>query len=155
MTEYDLQDTLVNELKELFSEVQLKNANQDYVNLNIYPQHLPSKKGIKASEHFPYILVVFDSCEEMNEQEARDTKIVIMIGTVDMDDNYQGYKDLMNVKEKIYQHLMTKRVLDNKYRIVYPIKWEIPEEDLYPYYFMGIETNWQIPRVSMPDDDYV
>lgn len=155
MTEYNLQDALVSELKELFSEFRLKNAKGEDVSLNIYPQHLPDKNGSKTSEYFPYILVVFDSCEEKEEDEARETKIVLVIGVVDIDDNYQGYKELMNVKEKIYQHLMTKRVLDNKYKITYPIKWELPEEDFSPFYFIGIETNWEIPKVSMPDDEYV
>jgi len=55
--------------------------------------------------------------------------------------------------QKLYNHLMRKRVFDKKYRVEYPIEWSVTEEDYYPYYYAGLETTWTVGKISMQDDE--
>lgn len=153
MTEFTLQDTLVKEFESLLSEFKLKNCKDEEVNINIYPQHLPAKNGVKDKEYIPYTLVKFIDGEQNNEEGPREVKIHFIIAITDKDPNYQGYKDTMNIKEKIYQYLMKNRYV-NGFELAFPIKWQTPEENHYPYYFMGIETNWKMPVITPPDNMY-
>lgn len=155
MTPTILQDCLVADFKEQLNSLLLKNAKGESVNLNIYPQNLPAKKGQKDSDHFPYLLVrVMDGEEQEKDYGEVDNtcKIGFIIGVLDDNDNYQGYKDVMNVIEKIKQRLFTKKIYNSVFEIIYPFKWVIHDEDTYPYYFGGIESNWEMPIINMDDN---
>lgn len=155
MTPTILQDVLVEDIKQELSGFLLKNVKGESVNLNIYPQNLPAKKGQKDSEHFPYILVriIDGEAQEKDYGEVDDTcKIGFIIGIFDESDNYQGYKDTMNILDKIKQRLFSKKHYNNQFEIVYPYKWLIHDEDTYPYYFGGAETNWKMPTINMDDN---
>ena len=153
MTPTKLQDSLVEDFKQQLAGFLLKNAKGDRVNLNIYPQNLPAKKGQKDSEHFPYLVVrVMEGENQDDQEEEKNTcKIAFIIGAYDDDDSYQGYKDVMNVIEKIMQRLKTKKFYSNQFELTLPLKWLIHDEDTYPYYFGGIETHWNIPNIGMDD----
>jgi hypothetical protein len=153
MTPTKLQDSLVADFKQELAGFLLKNSNGDRVNLNIYPQNLPAKKSQEDSEYFPYVVIRVMEGEDQDEQgEEEDIcKIGFVIGVYDEDDNYQGYKDAMNVTEKIKQRLKRKKYYDNQFEFILPMKWLIHDEDTYPYYFGGIETNWKIPSINMDD----
>lgn len=91
--------------------------------------------------------------EDNNETGEEDSicKIAFIVGLYDEDDNYQGYKDVMNIIEKVKQRLKTKRFYSNQFELKLPLKWVIHEEDIYPYYFGGIESSWKMPIVNMDD----
>lgn len=146
-----LQDDLVEETKLMFDGFMLKNAKKETVPMNVYPQFLPSKSSKEDINHFPYIIVRTSDGEEKNEGDVPDTKIMFIVGVFDEDDKYQGYKDVMNALEKMYQHLFRKRVISNKYECIFPVKWVVNEEDVYPYYFGGLETNWTLPKIMQDD----
>jgi hypothetical protein len=152
MTPSILQGILVEETKNLFLNYRLKNVKKERVPLNIYPQYLPAKKEQNDIAHFPYLLVkVMDG--ESKDEETEDTcKIAFVVGIYDEDDKYQGYKDVMNIIEKIRQHLFRKRYFE-QFELMYPFSWVIHEEDTYPFYFGGIETNWGIPKIIMEDEE--
>lgn len=151
MTPIALQSSLVSDFKVELSEERFKNAKGDSVALNIYPQSLPAKKGQKDSDHFPYIVVKLIEGGSENEEDDDTCKIDIIIGIYDDNDNYQGYKDVVNVIEKIKQRLFRKKVYSNEFSLKYPFKWLVHEDDTYPYYFGGIETQWTMPKIMMDD----
>lgn len=154
MTPTVLQDCLVADLKEQLSNILLKNVKGEMTKLNIYPQNLPAKKGQKDSEHFPYIVVrvMEGETQEGENFEESNCKIGFIIGVFDDSDNYQGYKDVMNILEKIKYRLCTKKYYDSQFELIMPFKWLIHDEDTYPYYFGGIESNWKMPEISMDDN---
>lgn len=154
MTPTKLQDALLEDLKQQLNGILLKNAKGERINLNIYPQNLPAKKGQKDQDHFPYLLIRTMDGEDKDEtgEEESTCKIAFIIGLYDDDDNYQGYKDVMNVIEKIKQRLKTKKYYSNQFELKLPLKWVIHDEDTYPYYFGGIESNWKMPIINMDDN---
>lgn len=146
-----LQDKLVEEINTLFSGFKLKNAEGEKVSINVYPQFLPAKTGQKDKNHFPYILVILLD-GDIKKTEANICRVLIMVGIYDDDTNHQGYKDVLNVMQKIYNYLARKRIIDKKYELKYPIDWKLSDEDTYPYYFGAIETNWTVGKVFMTDN---
>lgn len=150
-----LQDTLVSEFKEVLSIYKLKNTLGEMVSLNVYPQFLPAKKEDDDVDHFPYVIISLQDGEDPSEMDSATCKIIFVIGCYDDADNYQGFKDVLNVIDKINEHLMKKRVFENQYRVVHPISWSINEEDTYPFYFGGLETNWEIAKITQMEDEHV
>lgn len=144
-----LQDFLVEELKQLGFKG--KNVEGNLVSFNVYPQYLPAKKGKKDSDHFPYITVIIEDGEDLNETEPHMCRILLMFGIYDLDENYQGYKDILNVLQKTYEYLIKTKIFEGLYSIEYPIRWKVHEEDTYPYFFGALETNWTIAKTSIVD----
>lgn len=153
MTPTILQDSLVDDFKQQLNEFLLGNAKGERVNLNIYPQNLPAKKGQKDSEHFPYLIIrVMDGETQEDQGEDKNTcKIAFITGIYDDLDNYQGYKDVMNIIDKIILRLKTKKMYNNQFELTTPMKWVLHDEDTFPYYFGGIETNWNMPNIFIDD----
>lgn len=152
MTPSVLQDSLVADFKEQLSDILLKNAKGDLVSLNIYPQNLPAKKSQKDTDHYPYIIIRVMEGEDQDIEHEDTCKIGFIIGTFDDADNYQGYKDVMNLIEKVKHRLFTKQYYEKQFKIDYPFKWLIHDDDTYPYYFGGIESNWDMPKIFMDDN---
>jgi len=148
-----LQDHLVEVVKTVIGSMKLNNSKNENSIINVYPQYLPSKKGQNDRAHFPYVLVRIIDGEDSTEELPSLCKIVFIIGIHDDDTNFQGYKDVMNIIEKIRQHLLKKIVFDNKYSLEGQVKWAVNEEDVYPLYFGGIETTWNIGKVMMVDEE--
>jgi hypothetical protein len=146
-----LQDFLVSEFKDLFADLYLKNAAGELSLLNIYPQYLPAKTGAKDTKHYPYIRVILTDGADTTETDPNSCKVLIEIGVNDNNPNYQGYRDLCNIIQKIYDHLMRTKIFQNKYEIEYPILWALSEEDLFPHFIGGLETNWTVGKITMDD----
>ena len=148
-----LQDSMIDELNELFANFRSKNVKGEMVPLNIYPQSLPARKAQKDTAHYPFIVVKLLDGEDPDETSSNTCKLYFHCGIWDDNENMQGHRDCMNILQKLYEHLMRKRMFAGKFIIEYPIRWTLTEEDYYPYYYGGLETNWTIGKVTMPDDD--
>ena len=98
----------------------------------------------------PYVLIKIDSGDDTGE--VRTTKIIFIICIYDESEKYSGYKQCMQIIERIYQILASRNAISG-FSIDYPIKWELPEEDYYPYFFGGIETTWESVKINMKDDE--
>jgi hypothetical protein len=153
MIPIDLLDEVIAETKVLFSDYKAKNVNGDLVPLNIYPQSLPAKKSEDDDDHFPYLIARLVDGDDEGELEANTCKVRFIAGTFDDDANGQGFRDVCNIIDILYQHFFKKRVLAKKYRIEFPFSWSLTDEDFYPFNFGGMETNWVVGKVSMLDDD--
>lgn len=150
-----LQDFLVKELKNLFVGFKLKNAKDDNSDINIYPQYLPAKKGQKDTDHFPFVTVKVIEGEDPNETDANTCRIMLMVGVYDMDENYQGYKDVLNMLQRMYTHLMSDRIFDDRYAVEYPIKFTLTDEDYQPYFFGALDTTWTIGKITIRSDEFI
>lgn len=148
-TPFILQEALVDEIKALFAGTTFNNADGEDVPLNVYPQRLPAKKTENDDEHFPYCIVRVNGGGTVSEDESPSCKALIFFGLIDEDPNYQGYKDIMNALRKLETHLFSKRIIGRQFSIEYPYDWAVYEEDTFPYYFGGAETNWTLPAVLM------
>lgn len=146
-TPFLLQDALIKELKDLFSDYKFKNSAGEPVKLKIYPQSLPGKTRKDDPKHFPYIIVRVLDGETTSETDAATCKIALIVGVRDEDPQYQGYKDVLNILSDLEQHLFSKRVIDDRYVIQHPYDWTLHSEDTYPVYYGGAQTTWMLPGI--------
>lgn len=149
-----LQDYLVNEeLPTLFDGFTLKNVKGEQSPINIYPQYLPQKKRKDDTDHFPFITVILINGEEKDEQSMNLAHLLFMAGVYDENKDNQGYRDSVNLINKIYINFKRKRMLNNKYVLEFPIKWMTNDDVTYPYFYTAIETYWSVAKMEMSNEN--
>lgn len=100
---------------------------------------LPPKRS-NAEEDFPFVLVRLEKGVTDLEETAVTVAIIIGCYTTEFD----GHEYCINVMERIKQALcsMPYGTLANKYILRYPVKWELPDEQPYPQWQIGMTTEW-------------
>ena len=157
MTPLDLQKAVIAEFTDLFGGKLFKKPRkkvtdaQEMVPLNIFPQALPMEKGYAYSEYIPYMTVQIKGGELSDEQEPYETTIFLNIGIFDDDTSNQGHVTTVDMIEKIRQRLFEKRIIGGKYLIKLPFKFELNDEEIYPYNVAVAETHWNLPLI-LPKD---
>lgn len=144
MIDTELQDAVADEIKIALTGYKLLNAKEELANINVYTQNLPAKKSKDDTSHFPYVLVCFDESNILDEDSKNEIHIYLIIGIKDHNTNKQGYRDVLCIANKIYQHIFRQRTIKCKYRIQFPFKIKLQEEDTHPFYIGGVETRWEL-----------
>ena len=178
MIELNLLDTLVEELTKLFKDYELKAKSGLQQNIKVFAQHLPQPQEFEVIANsdedlpeleesvepqgyseadieafFPCILVVLDGTEikEEGTTDAYKIRVNFLIGTYDNNKNLQGYRDVLDIIEKIRQYILTmpNRILGARYQLRMPMSSNLTDEDTFPFYFGQIETVWETARPVM------
>ena len=143
MTPSLLQDALAKELERLFADKTFFSQSGPAA-LKIFKQFTPLDQYGESNEIFPYLLVSVEEFAQESATEPMTCKVIIMAAVYDDNEDNQGYKDLLNILEDISQHLRANTTLDKRFRLAFPLKC-IMSEDVYPYFFGAVETNWTLP----------
>ena len=154
-TDVFLQKALVNEVKEELEGYTSVNNAGEYLNFNVYPQNLPPKKSKNDDDHFPYVLVCLDE-EEINGEEADNIcSIYFLVGIIDKNTNNQGHFDVANVLNKLEKRFLSRRLIDNRYRINFPLTKKFQEENTWPKFIGGMSTLWTVeaPEIEVTEYD--
>lgn len=105
--------------------------------------------------NFPCVIVKFEDCtiKEEGSIDAVRMKVSILVGTYDESADCQGYRDVVNIIDKIEQEILAlpARVLKQRYRLEMPLKDYLPPEQPYPIYLGVIESVWETGRPLMPN----
>lgn len=154
-TDVLLQKALVNEVKEELKGYTSINNAGEYLDFNVYPQNLPAKKRKNDDEHFPYVLVCLDE-EEINGEESDNIcSIYFLVGIVDKNPNNQGHFDVANVLNKLEKRFLSRRLIDSRYRITFPLTKKFQEENTWPKFIGGMSTLWTVeaPEIEVTEYD--
>lgn len=170
-----LLDALVARLQMLFKDYSLLGKSGQVQTVKVFPQFLPQPKGVTLKprggngndddgedgeqeygpadfeSNFPCIIVKLDEGrdKEENAPDATRIDIRILVGVYDASPDCQGYRDVLNILERIRQDLLTSRYLERKYRLEMPCKWYLFEDQPWPIFFGQIETVWETGRPQM------
>lgn len=157
MIPIELQDELENRMKDIFMDMKFKNPKytkegglDEYISINIFPQHLPEKKSSDVSL-YPFLLIQMIDGEQLEETSSQAVKVRFITGVYDRDENYQGYRDLTKIIQNVYESLKRNPLIARRFELQFPISWFISDDSPYPYYLGGIETIWSIPTVLRED----
>ncbi len=165
MTISNLQDALVEELKELFKDRKYKKYSleteevEGRSGINVFPQGLPKKFRLEdeADEEFnyaPYIIVRVMSGEGGNYDKADLVEVYLIICIFDDAEDNQGHRDVLEMIEVIKNRFLKNPLLKNQY--VYNeekgIQWVIDERDTYPLYPAGMSIYFDAPTMRKEDD---
>jgi hypothetical protein len=176
MIALNLQDALAARLRELFIDYALPTKNGTEQIVKVFSQYLPQPKGPTVrprgenteegqeegygpedfEENFPCAVVKFDEGEDKEENAPDATRIAvrILVGVYDDSPDNQGYRDVMNIVERIRLELLSVRYLERKYRLETPFKWYLFEEWSWPIFFGQIETVWESGRPVMTKKEW-
>ena len=148
MTPLDLQDCLEKEIGDVLSKVLIKNDDT----FHLYTQNLPSKKDAKDYSMFPYVLIKLGDGEDNLDAATQD--VVMVFATRDTDQNYQGYRDVMNAIQKVREYLKKTQEVGERYTVKYPIRWAAPDDSsTYPFYFGAILVTFNIPQIGLENEN--
>ncbi|MBQ6738478.1 MAG: hypothetical protein IJP41_08510 [Synergistaceae bacterium] len=179
MTELGLIDALVAFLKKIFADYQLPAKSGLLQNVQVFAQYMPQPEAVEVStddedeteetdtteplgytatdieSNFPCVIVKFEECtiKEEGSIDAVRINVSFLVGTYDESADCQGYRDVLNIIDKIEQEILElpARVLAQKYRLEMPLKDYLPPEQPYPIYLGVIETVWETGRPLMPN----
>lgn len=158
MTPTDLQSVFADEITQLFSAQRFWKQGQDgeedqMAPLSVYKQALPYFDGYSFSDYAPYVTVQVHSGSQDEETEPGEAVIMLNFGFYDPGKENQGHILLLNTIETIRQDLFAKRTLVGKYFVKTPWKWQINDEDVWPYFIGSVETHWNMPITQVEDEN--
>ena len=150
MTVFNLLDALGMEMTGLFKNYVFSTLEMQGKKLNVYLQSLPPPSGEKPDPRFPFIVVRYTLAED-KDYENSSANVSFIIGVVDSTDDYQGYKDVINIQERIRQHFLLHRTVDRSFILQYPVR-RIAVDDFnsetYPMFYGQVDTVWTIPTIT-------
>ena len=69
--------------------------------------------------------------------------------------NNQGHFDVANVLNKLEKRFLSKRLIDSRYRITFPLTKKFQEENTWPKFIGGMSTLWTVeaPEIEVTEYD--
>ena len=97
------------------------------------------------------MLICFDDESIETKESPMNVSVYFIIGIIDKTEDKQGYRDVLQIANLIYQYLFRKGIIARAFRPSYPFKIALQQDDTYPYYFGGIESVWEMPVIEEED----
>lgn len=152
MTPLELQDELVSELQRIFKDFRLKTLGGDRVPIKVFPQDIPVLETDEDEGPIPYIIVRLNTGSDPGAKDSNNSvKLVIIIGVYDSDADQQGYRDAMNIVQKIYERFHKDPNLNGKAVYSGEFNWAMQEDGYYPYFFAACSVVFHIPAIRRED----
>lgn len=148
MTEIDLLDALAEESKEALKGFRLRSAKENLIPINIYTQNLPVRNEKGDENIYPYVRVCFDEEEIASRDDPLEVYVYFIIGIIDKEKDKQGFRDVLQIANTIYQHIFRKGIIANAFRPDYPFKIALQKDDTFPYFVGGIDSKWELPVIG-------
>ncbi|GAV24805.1 hypothetical protein ciss_07380 [Carboxydothermus islandicus] len=145
---------LIDELKAFIEEVVQNYRLETNQQNNVKPPqvvtgYLPPKNS-GPDPDFPFVIVRL--AEGVDKEEGATVTVKIIVGAYS-EDSQQGWRDAANMIQRIWQELFKRRVIARKFRVEYPMKFEIPEEQPYPHWIGVMTTVWTVAHPVMEEVD--
>lgn len=172
MTPLDLQDELVEEIKRIFNaseylykkptdpsededeieDVEEKERGFELVPIQVFAQDIPVLDTDDESDPVPYIIVRLNSgSDEGTRDSFNEVKLVIIIGIWDDNPDQQGYRDVMNIIQKLYHRFHKDPNLNGKAAYSGGFKWAMQEDGYFPYFFGACTLTFNIAAIRRED----
>jgi hypothetical protein len=87
----------------------------------------------------------------IDEEKSASVTLKIIVG-VFSEDPQDGWRDAINIIQRIWQELFKRRVIAKRYRVEYPMKFEIPEEQPYPHWIGVMTTIWTVVHPVLEEE---
>lgn len=146
-------DDLANELSNLFKDFEYKFEGNGTRKMQVFKHNLPVSNDEDSPQPFPYLLIRLPDGEISISSNI--VKAMIIIGIYDPSKDMQGTQDVLSAIELIRQNFSRTPMLNKQYPVIfsdkYPFRWSIPDEDVYPYFYGGIEMYFKLPQTERED----
>lgn len=153
MIENLLVDDLIAYLESYFKENLLPSEQGDYVPPKIVSGWLPHKRSSGPEDRdFPFI-IVRPRKGATTDQSNSSASIELLIGAYS--EEYDGYQHNMQILARLRQALfgLPALTLNSRYRLEFPLNWELFEDQPWPEWAMKVVTNWTV-YTPQPADEF-
>ena len=137
MTPTDLQDAIVQALKEQLAPLRLTNSAGHEVGVKVFPQFKPYRAPRPA--------------QSTNDDDLPEPYglVALVNGEVyDPDPNRQGYRDASHILNVILGYFERKVKIARAFELVRPIKWDNDlDPNKHPYYSAAIGLHFEGPTI--------
>lgn len=149
MTDLDLQNVIIREIRELAKKQSLKKLDGEvWKDYKIYRQEKPYKDDSEDEDQEDYIIVMLDD-EDTDEEGRWNVNVHILISIALFDEQHQGNLILANLMNQIDMHFMKKRILAGKYEIEKGNRHKRFNQECYPnYYECDYISRWKLPAYN-------
>ncbi|MBQ7578455.1 MAG: hypothetical protein IJT21_09340 [Synergistaceae bacterium] len=167
MNELNLLDAVIMKLENLFRGYTLLNKSGELQEVRVFAQYLPMPEGLNFNtrsntglknynesdmeSNFPCIVAKLIECEDREERriDATLVKMNLLFACYDENKLCQGYRDILNMQERVRDNFLIERVIDNRFRLDMPIKTRLLECETWPVYFGEMDLIFQAGRPVM------
>ncbi len=146
MIAVELIQSIQAEIQEAVKDYKLAAEGQEDKKVTVYAQHIPDE-FFEDDTYYPMVVAAINKIEDGSEDSpaAMSTITVGLTFAVYGEDRY-AWNDLLSVMERTRQRLVDKRLLNNRFRLQFPVKWETVEAQPYPYWFGYGTLEYSMPR---------
>ena len=145
MIPINLVKTITEAVKETVKGYKLKAEGQDDKYVSVYTQRIPDEAlELDDDSYYPLILV---SLQNITESERGTSTVKIGITMAAYGEDMGAWEDLLNIQEGIRQKLMGMTMIANRYILQFPVTWEMPEIQPYPFWFSYGSLTYTVPQM--------
>ena len=151
---HGLQVSLKKEINRLLSGMHLTDDAGNEVQIHAFEQQLPETYDDEddPSQFFPYFIVQVFTGDTEDDEDPWHVTTVIQFGIKDKGKDRQGHIQILSMIQKVANRFLQEALLDNQYRASPKMKWEILDENTYPFYFGAIEMKFSTPKMGRIDE---
>lgn len=150
MTPIFLQKALKEEFEVLFSDfVSSNDTNFEKRGVSVYEQDLPLEMETEDEEtKTPFIIVRLSEGEQEQREDAEMVTVIIIFCARDTAWSRSGYKDVLNMMQKVKERLLKNPIVGRYYTAELPLKWVIQEGESHDIYYGGMELTFACPAIQ-------
>jgi hypothetical protein len=104
--------------------------------------YLPAKNSTPEPD-YPFVIIRL--AEGTDKKDGSTVVVKIIVGTYS-EDSQNGWRDVANIIQRLRFELFKHGVVGKKFRVEYPMKFEIPEEQPYPEWIGIMTTTWAMAQ---------
>lgn len=150
MIPINLQGALKQRINSVLSGMKLSSQEEKDKKIEVFEQHIPRKAKSSSrnseSTNYPCVIVYLD------EGENGLVKVLLIVAVHDTSNDNQGYRDVLNIIDKIYIDLQRNPQIEETFELnPESLKWFYNDQDNHPYYFGWIETTFEVPKILRDD----
>lgn len=128
----------------------------DYVKrrpLRIFAQDVPINETDDDFDPAPYIIVRAKSGDDDGTADGVNTvQIILIIAIWDDNNDSQGYRDVLDIIQKIYIRFHKEPMLNNQFMYAGNFHWALQEDNYWPYFFGACTLNFNIPSIRRENE---
>jgi len=153
LTVSTLLDDLKLELEDILKDFRVKREDDGcLVPVNLFLQNLPKETMGSDGKIAPFVLI---RAEEMGQTSPTDhTEISITLtGCIwDDDETMQGFRDLLNLFERIGIELRKRRYTKSRQYVLASFRVVFDDEDTYPFFYGAAQLEWTGANVYVNEE---
>lgn len=154
MTARELQQGVIEDLRELFKHDLYKTPSGKEEPLHLFSQFLPKLQNEDDDDPFSYIIVRVDSGGIDTPTDPHKVALILVIGIYDDSEKNQGHATVLEIIERIQQHYEETPAL-KEFSFTDPFGWALQDEQSWPYYYGAVNLTFNAPAPRTKASDLV